>query len=41
MDSHPGVTKYILTMNDSERIEVDDKIILVIPAYEYAEMLKK
>jgi hypothetical protein len=35
-------TGYILTINDSERIEVDDKIIPgKIPAYEYAEMLKK
>ena len=41
MDSHPGVTGYILTMNESERFEVDDKIIQVMPAYEYAEMLKK
>jgi len=41
MDSHPGVPGYILTMNDSERLEVDDKIIQVMPAYEYAEMLKK
>ena len=41
MDSHPGVTGYILTMNESKKFEVDDKIIQVMPAYEYAEMLKK
>ena len=41
MDSHPGVPGYILTMNDSEQLEVDDKIIQVMPAFEYAEMLKK
>jgi predicted AAA+ superfamily ATPase len=38
MDAHPGATGYILTMNESETIEVDERIIQVIPAYEYAEM---
>jgi len=41
MESHPGAVGYILTMNESERFEVNDKIIQVMPAYEYAEKNKK
>lgn len=41
MDSYPDITGYILTMNESDRIEVDDKVIQVIPAYEYAQMQNK
>ena len=41
MESHPGAVGYILTMNESEKLEVNDKIIQIMPAYEYAEKNKK